>query len=142
MGNSMDPQGGRMAPARTGLMAGVVAAHGVLLFGLLGALIFVVPRFEVMFRDARMALPGMTAWAVGLSNFCKTYFFGVAGIAAGLLYGDWVLCGWLRTHFESRVAVRTWAAVVLVILIGCGVWLTAALFLPFREIMQNTQESS
>jgi len=137
VGNENDPQRVRFAPARTGWTAAAVAVHGVLLFGLLGALVAVVPRFEETYRDYRMTLPAMTQSAIALSNFCKNYFFALAGIAAGLVYGDWMLYGWLRRNCESPAGSRTWFLLVTVALIGCCLWLVLALFIPFPGLMQN-----
>jgi general secretion pathway protein F len=66
----------------------------VAVLSVLGILLFIVPQFDVLFRDAREALPLATRLVMALGNIVMNY--GVY-LLAGLLLGGYLLARWLRT---------------------------------------------
>ena len=50
-------------------------------------LIFVIPTFQSMFASANLELPLPTRIVIGLSNFLIHYWWAMAGVVAGIIFG-------------------------------------------------------
>ncbi len=50
-------------------------------------LIFVIPTFQSMFASANLELPLPTRIVIGMSNFLIHYWWAMAGVVAGILFG-------------------------------------------------------
>ncbi|MBI5235394.1 MAG: type II secretion system F family protein [Deltaproteobacteria bacterium] len=62
----------------------VIIIAGVIVSGLL---IFVVPIFEKLFQGMGKGLPAPTQMVVNLSNALKSYWYIIAGVLAGVIFG-------------------------------------------------------
>jgi len=61
--------------------AAVITVAGAIVAAIM---VFVVPKFEEMFRDMRMTLPGVTQLLISLSNWIKDYWYLLPVIPFGI----------------------------------------------------------
>jgi len=117
------PMGIRAWAIRTALMHFVMAAMvAVTFFG-------IVPRFEKVFKDFDVELPGLTQIALDLTSLCRAYWF--------ILLAGWI--GWtfaIVSLFESgsRTFARLFNAATVVGFLFFALLFGLAMFLPLAAI--------
>lgn len=104
----------RFARAADRLRKKIISAliYPVLLTGIAGAVLtvlifFVLPRFEGVFTEMEVKLPGSTRFLLGVSHFARNYFFLIVPLLAAALVN---LVFWLRRpagrQFRARMQLR------------------------------------
>jgi type IV pilus assembly protein PilC len=113
----------------------VAALHATAGFLLLAILVFVVPRFALMFADFGAKLPAPTQLVLDLSHAVQRLAPLVILAAMVFLVADGLACYWLRTRI-GHLAATAWNLAVLIVvvsLIAVAVW---SMFLPVLRISE------
>ena len=108
----------------THLIAGVV---------LLGAFLWLVPEFRLLFEEFDADLPRMTIVAIDLSVFVARYWYLIlfvgVGVDAGLLFGL------SRLPPRTRWLGTVWASLVLVVALLGLAFLAIGIVLPLQALI-------
>ncbi len=64
-----------------------VAVLVISMLVVVGILVFVIPKFEDMFKSSGQELPGLTQMVVNASHFLFDYWYMVIGVAVGSVWG-------------------------------------------------------
>jgi len=83
---------------------GILLAVAIL--SVVGILVFVVPQFETLFRDAKEALPLSTRLVIGAAHFVLGYgvYLLVGLVAAGILLSRWLRSSAGQRWWHARLA--------------------------------------
>ena len=113
------------------LSARTLAVDLILLGMIVGILMFVVPRLEVVFKDAGVALPGVTVWVLNAGQAIHNYgvLYGLVAFAGLLLAKEFVIPS---ASFKLAINVAVW----LVVLAGV-ILLVVGILLPLPIIEQS-----
>ncbi len=113
--------------------------HGLGLAWLFFCAVYVVPQFEVLFKEQAAALPPMSQTALQASSLVRAYWFALAPLAALLLVLDFKILAWLCGRGRLR-AVEYWAVCLLFLEGLTFLGLLVALFLPLTgNLVQMTR---
>ncbi len=61
--------------------AAVITVAGLILVGIM---IYIIPKFETMFRDMKMKLPGLTEMLIGFSTMLQNYWYLIPVVPFGI----------------------------------------------------------
>ena len=119
----------------------VVTIHGLVLVGVIGVTVFVVPKFEEIFKGFDAELPVITKVVIRVSVLVKRFFVLVPLLAAILLAADALIYYQLRRSFGMTWSGH-WRGLVTLIL-GATVFAVAlATFLPLFRLMRGVVTSA
>ena len=71
-----------------------VAVFSFAMLALIGALVFVIPTFEDVYKDFGSDLPTLTVWLLKVSHLLQTFWYLLPGVPFALRY----LIKWTRRH--------------------------------------------
>ncbi|HUW58623.1 MAG TPA: hypothetical protein VMZ92_18445 [Planctomycetota bacterium] len=128
-------------PSPVGATITVVFAHGVILTAFVGSLLFVVPKFEEIFKSFGTELPARTQFILNVGNGVKAIGIFLPLIVAGFL----VLDGLVYYHLRRQGAdgwARAWWLFWLLLEGAAVVGLVIALFLPLVQLMSQVGASA
>ncbi|NOZ23083.1 MAG: hypothetical protein GXP25_18575 [Planctomycetes bacterium] len=97
-----------------------------------GAFVFIMPKFEEMFAELGVALPGVTILLLNLSHFLRVYFLAIPVfviLAVVADYGGYVL---LKQYLGDSAA-HLWMGFVVVCYVTYVGFCVIVLFLPLIE---------
>ena len=114
MRTSADPDFSPASRTKPRSLGSGLIVHGLAWALFLGLLAFLVPKFEVIFKDFGVDLPSLTKIAIKASHFL--IYYPIVAVPPVLLV--LVLDGWLRSKFSKRQQdgkSRGWSMVMLAI---------------------------
>lgn len=127
--NEFDPDA---APAARSWFAPVVCLMHAATFSLLFVeLVFVVPRYEQMFRDLDANLPQITLMALAASNAMRSFWFLVALFWLG---GVASLIGLHRAGGRHAAWIMNWVGCAAGL--GFAVFVAMGIWIPYDDLRQ------
>jgi type II secretory pathway component PulF len=124
-------------PAARSWFAPVVClTHAATFFLLFVELMFVVPRFESMFRDLDANLPDITLIVLAASNAMRSFWFLVALLWLGSIAG---LIGLHRAGGRRAAWVMNWVACAAAL--GFAAFAVLGIWVPYSELRQLLQRA-
>lgn len=116
---------------RTFFMRSAPISVGVAVSIMLFILVYVVPKFEVMFKEMELgALPEVTKVLLAAGNLANNFWYALPGV---VFVAVWVTVGLAK---DRRGAF--WINLLIIPLMGCAVgFIVIALFLPLMVIMDR-----
>ena len=111
----------------------VVIIHGLVLAGVIGVTVFVVPKFEDVFKSFDAELPVITKAVIQVSVLAKRFFFLLPVIAGILLAADALIYYHLRRSF-GMIWSGLWGGFVTLIAGAAVLAVVLATFLPLVRL--------
>ena len=116
-----------------------VLLHGLLLFTLDFAMLYLVPRFQQFFADMKAELPALTRMLIDSSLIARHYWYLLLPSSGLLLVADGVVFYLLRTRVRSRLPSWLYSVAILLLASLAAGWIVVALHLPFVELVTGIE---